>query len=85
MNTRRVVTKTRRATSVQSVTIEPDGVLSLATYLWGRANIHTVDLRRAAGRDVHYRVVGRRGGADEVVIYEHIVPVLVLGLRRLVR
>jgi hypothetical protein len=75
-----------RAASTAGVLIAPDGVAALAGYLWGNATIHTGDLRRAAGREVHYRVVGRRaGGADDGLVYEHVVPVLILGLRRLVR
>jgi len=70
---------------VPPVTIEPDGVLSLATYLWGQGNAHTADLRRAAGRGVHYREVGRRSDAGGDLAYEHLVPVLILGLRRVVR
>ena len=75
-----------RRASQASVVIAPDGVAALAAYLWGSAPVHTTDLRKAAGREVHYRVVGRRvSGADDGLVYEHVVPVLILGLRRLVR
>jgi hypothetical protein len=76
----------RGASAVPAVTVDSDRVLDLAHYLWGGGKVCTADLRRAAGRQVHYRggrPAKRRWRAGGLRAYGK--PLLVLGLCRLVR